>query len=528
MKEHSRTTNTIYNFTTSMGGQLITIVMHFAVRTVFVHTLGKSYLGIGGLFSNILTMLSLAEFGVGSAIIFKLYKPIAEHDYHRIAVLMKFYKVVYRLIGMAVALIGIILIPFLPSLIKDYDKLISLHINAEFIFLLYLLKSVSSYLFFAYKSSIVKANQKEYLLNLITYIFTIVASVLQILSLLIWPNFTLYVLIMIIQIIGQNLACAVLSDKMYPYINEKNTERLSGEEIKEIIKDCAALFLYKLNGVVLKATDNLVLSVFIGLDAVAEYSNYYILYTTINTLFAKIYNSVSHSLGNLNAKESKEKKYQVFESTVLITAILGGTAGVGIFVVADELIDTWIGFDWVLKQPFSLIMGLEVFTLAFRICLSKFRTTMGLFQQAKWRPLAGMIINLIISILLVRKWGIVGVLIGTVVADWSTTMWFDPIIIHKYGYNNQKEVSVYFIKLFKYLVVCGLIGGLDYYICSHFLTGAGWISVFVHAIICGISVPAALVIGSIRYPEGRYVFSLMLRVIKDFYNKLTKKIIKKY
>ena len=147
VKEHSRTTNTIYNFSTSMGGQLITIVMHFAVRTVFVHTLGKSYLGIGGLFSNILTMLSLAEFGVGSAIIFKLYKPIAEHDHHRIAVLMKFYKVVYRLIGLAVALIGVILIPFLPFLIKDYDRLISLHINAEIIFLLYLLKSVSSYLF---------------------------------------------------------------------------------------------------------------------------------------------------------------------------------------------------------------------------------------------------------------------------------------------------------------------------------------------------------------------------------------------
>lgn len=287
-KTNSRITNTFYNFTSSIGGQLLTIIMQFAVRSVFINTLGKSYLGINGLFSNILSMLSLAELGVGSAILFKLYEPIAHDDHHRIALLMKFYKNAYWVIGLAVAAIGICLIPFLPNLINDYDKLEALHINAAFIFLLYLLRSVSTYLFFAYKSAIVKANQKEYLLNVISYVFTVGAGIVQIIFLWIWPSFEVYVLLSVLQIIFQNVACAYLSDKMYPYINEKTSENIGIGEVKEIFKDCAALFLYKLNGVVLKATDNIVLSMFMGLDMVALYSNYYVFYTSINTLFSKI------------------------------------------------------------------------------------------------------------------------------------------------------------------------------------------------------------------------------------------------
>lgn len=522
MNKNSRTTNTIFNFTSSIGGQLITILMHFVVRTVFINTLGKSYLGISGLFSNILSMLALAEFGVGSAIIFKLYKPIADEDHQRIAILMKFYKVVYRVVGSAIGIIGLILIPFLPIIISDYDRLEQLGINAVFILILYLLKSVVSYLFFAYKSAIIKANQKEYLITVIGYFFTVGSTLLQIVSLLIYPSFTIYVTIMVIQVIVQNVVYAKLADKMYPYINERTEEKLSRTEIKETLKDCAALFLYELNDVVLKATDNIVLSMFVGLNIVAEYSNYYILYNTINSLFNKIFNSMSHSLGNLNASEGKEKGYPVLESTILITAIIGATAGIGIFVVADELIETWIGNDWVIEQPFSLLMGFEIFTMAFRLCVSKFRTTLGLFQQAKFRPIAGMIINLVVSVILVQSLGIVGVLIGTVTSDWTTTMWIDPLVIHKYGYNNEYRVSVYFFKLFKYLAIACVMGAVNYLVCTHFLTGYGWFSVIVHAVICGITVPAAYVLLNIHSKEGKYVYKLTVTTWNNFMKKVKK------
>ena len=521
-KNNSRTTNTLLNFTSSIGGQFITILMHFITRTVFIATLGKSYLGINGLFSNILMVLSLAEFGVGSAILFKLYEPIAKDDHHRIAVLMRFYKSAYRVIGIAVTAVGLCLVPFLPMLINDYDRLTELHINVAFIFLLFLLRTVSSYLFFAYKSAIIEANQKEYLINLISYFFTIGASVLQIICMYLFHNYIVYVSIMIGQIICQNIAVAVLSNKMYPYINEKTDDKLDKREVIGIFKDCGALFLYKLNNVVLKATDNIVISKFIGIEAVGLYSNYYILYTTINTLFAKIYNAVSHSLGNLHTGSDRKHEYKIFEAVMLITAILGGTAFIGIFVCADELVDAWIGKEWLIAQPFAFLMGLELYTLGFRVALSKYRTTMGLFQQAKYRPLAGMIINLIVSIALVRNWGISGVLVGTIIADWTTMMWFDPIIVHKYGFKGEFPVMGYFAKFLKYFFTVCMIGALDYLICTHFLTGYGWLSVIIHALICGVTVPAVMVILNCKSEEGQYVYKLGM----SYVNKLRKKLAK--
>ncbi len=522
-RKNSRTVNTIYNFISSVGGQLVTILMHFFIRTVFINTLGKAYLGVGGLFSNILTMLSLTELGVGSAILFKLYDPIARGDHHRVAVLMKFYKNVYRLIGLVVSVLGLCLIPFLPNLIKDYDKLQALNLNAVLIFCLYLAKSVSSYLFFAYKSAIIRANQKEYLINIFTYIFTILGGVAQIVCLLVFPNFEIYIAISILQVVLHNVAIAMLANRMYPYINEKTEDRIEKTEIKGLLKDCGALFLYKLNGVVLKATDNIVISTFIGIDMVGMYSNYYIFYTTINGLFTKIFGSVAHSLGNLHTTHDDAHEYEIFEVVNLLTAILGGTAFAGLFVVGDEFVLHWIGASWQLAQPFSFLMGFEIYTLAVRVALSKYRTTMGLFQQAKWRPLAGMIINLVVSIALVNFWGICGVLVGTLVADWITFMWYDPMIIHKYGFKNYKPVSAYYQRFLLYTGAVLAVSALDYWLCRHLLTGLGWFSVIFHAVICLITVPGVLLLLRCKKPDGQYVLNLLKKNVRKLRRKLLRR-----
>lgn len=510
LQENSRTTNTLFNFASSVGGELLTIVISFVVRTVFIHTLGKQYLGINGLFSNILSMLSLAEFGVGAAIIFKLYDPIAKDDRHRIAVLMKFYKTIYRYIGLVVLLIGLCLIPFLPLLVKDYDRLAQMNINAVFIFLLYLFKTVSTYLFFAYKSAIVKAHQKEYILTLVSYFFTIATAVVQIVLLLIYPNFMIYVGISVADVIIRNIVFAKISDRMFPYINEPTTDKVEKKEFLGLLKDCSALFIYRLNGVVLKATDNIVLSIFRGLEMVGMYSNYYIFYTTVNTLYTKIYNSVSHSLGNLHTTGNLEHEYRVYKAVNLITAILGGTAGVGLAVCMDEFVLLWIGEAWVIPQPFSILMGIEAATLAFRIAISRYRSTMGLFQQAMYRPIFGMVINLVVSVILVRNWGICGVLVGTIVADWLTIMWYDPLIIHKYGFKGAFRASGYFFRLLMYVCIVGGVGALDLFVCTHFLTGLGWISVILHGLICLVSVPCALILLFRGTDEGRYVWRMLL------------------
>lgn len=509
MRKRSRVTYTLYNFVSSIGGQLLSIVLEFAVRTVFIHTLGKAYLGIGGLFANILTMLSLAELGVGNAIIFKLYKPIAEEDHHRVALLMKFYKQVYRVIGAAVAGIGLCLIPFLPLLIRDYDKLAALNINAVLIFCLYLLQSVSSYFFFAYKSAIVRANQQEYLLTIVEFFFTIALAAARIVMLLLYPRFEIFISLGIVQVILKNMIWARMADRRFPYINEPTKDSISRAEIRDIFKDCGALFLYKLNGVVLKATDNIILSMFLGLEIVGMYSNYYIFYTALHSFFFKVFNSAAHSIGNLHAAGQSKHEYEVFRTVMLIAAVVGSTAGVGILVCADEFVLNWVGREWVIAQPFSLLMGIEIFTLAYRHALSRYRTSMGLFQQAKYRPLFGMLINLVVSILLVRVWGICGVLVGTIAADWLTVMWYDPLIIHKYGFHAPELAGGYFVRLAKSVLIVTVVGGLDYWLCQHFMTDMGWFSVAAHAVLCAVTVPLALLLGNINSYEGKYIVNAL-------------------
>lgn len=493
-KYNSRTKNTIYNFISSIGGQFLTILMQFIVRTIFIQTLGKSYLGINGLFTNVLSMLSLAELGVGNAILFKLYSPLSNKDESKIKVLMKFYKKIYIIIGIVVAILGLCLIPFLPLMIKNYDKLASLGVNAILIYLLYLLQSVSSYLFFAYKSAIVKADQKEYILNFISYCFTICSSLLQIILLKLFNSFELYVIVLVLSTIVQNIINAIVANKLYPYIKEDTAKTIDKKEVKEIFKDCGAIFLYKLNGVVLKATDNIIISMVLGLEAVGLYSNYYILYTTINTVFSKIFDSVAHSLGNLHTTKNYTHEYQIFKSVNLIAIILGATAGIGIFTISNEFIKLWLGKEWVMAQPFALLMGIEIYTLANRQYLSKYRNAMGLFQQAKYRPLFGMIINLIVSIILVKYWGICGVLVGTIVADWTTIMWFDPMIIHKYGFENRFSLWKFYLKNLLYLGITIILGIIVYLFVNNLLIEGEWISFIIHLIFCGCIVPLAFIL----------------------------------
>ncbi|MCD7859227.1 MAG: hypothetical protein LUH51_03525 [Firmicutes bacterium] len=511
----SRTVNSIFNVVTGIGGQLLTIILHFVSRTVFIYALGKEYLGISSLFTNILSMLSLAELGVGSAMVFKLYEPLALDDRKRVVVLMKFYKHAYTAVAIVIAILGLCLIPFLPYLISDYESLAALNINGVLIFLLYLLNTVASYLFFAYKSAIVKADQKEYILNIVSLVFILIQNILQITVLIVLHDFVAYVLVTIICSIAQNCVCAIIANIRYPYIKEKTNDRLSGEETKGIVKDCSALFLYKINAVVIKSTDNIVLSMFMGLNTVALYSNYYIFYTTINTLYVKIFDGTVHSLGNFHSLHSddRQREYKLFSAIMLIAAALGSVVFVGIFVVADEFIAVWVGSDWVISQPFSWLLGFELFTLALQTSLARFRNAFGLFRQAKYRPIFSMAINIIVSVALVNYLGVVGVLIGTIISEWTTTMMYDPRIILTYGLGKKDKIGRFYFKLLKYALTALAVGILDKYLCSVLFVWGNWLSVMLHAGICVLTVAISIVLTNMHTDEFAYLMQVVNRYI---------------
>ena len=512
MAKNSRIKNSAINITTSFMGQILTTILNFVVRTVFIQTLGISYLGINGLFSNILTMLSLTELGLDTAINFKLYKPLADGDEKRVRVLMKFYKQAYRVIGTIIFFLGLCMIPILPVLIKDYDSLEVLGINAVLIFMLHVLRTVSSYLLFAYRSAVLKADQRKYVTDIAGFGITILTNIAKIIVLYVWKDFVLYTATVIVFNILQNLVNAILAKHYYPSIFIKEEDNLSKEEVVGLIKDCGALFAFRFNGVVLKVTDNLVISAFINLQTVGLYSNYTMFYNAILSLFNKIYSSVKASMGNLFVTESLEKRYNFFQLMNYLSILLFGTAGVGIAVCADELICVWIGKDYIIPQPLSILIGIEIFVYGLKLNLNQIRDVSGVFRQMWFRPVLGVIINIVVSISLVFVCGIYGVIIGTIAADFLTIFLIDPRVIHKYAFKNYRPVSEYYKKNAKYLLVLICVGLIDFWICSTILVGQGWLSVILHAFIVALTIPASFILVYWKSHECIYLRKVAWRI----------------
>lgn len=513
MASTSRTRNSSLNLVTVFGQQLLSIVLRFAVRTVFVYTLGKSYLGINSLFADILMMLSLAELGFDSAIGYKLYKPLVERDEHAIRMYLNFFKQVYRVVGAVIFLSGVLLIPALPVLIKDYGRLAELGINAVFIYILYLVKSASSYSFFAYRSVIVKADQKSYLLNLVTCVVELLMSLTQIVILLVWHNYILYIMTLIGFSVLQNLFYAQVAARKYPRYFVKGEEKLPKQEMKEIFKDCLALLVFKVDNVIVKATDNLVLSSIQGLTVVGEYSNYLMLYSCIKGILIRIFEAFKHSMGNLFAEEGVQRKYAFFETTNFLTMVLYGTSGCGLAVVSNEMISCWLGADYVIPQPLPILIGIELLFLGIKINLNQTRNISGVFRQMWYRPVIGIVINLAVSVAGALLWGINGVVIGTIMAVIFANFTVDPAVIHKYSFDGYMPASRYYRKNLGYMAILAAASAIAMWMCTHLLVGYGWFSVIVHSLICGIMVPAVFLLVYHRTQECRYLIRKVQLII---------------
>lgn len=513
-KKESRLRNSILNLSASLGGQLLITIMRFVVRTVFISTLGKEYLGINGYFADVIRMLSLTELGFDTAITFKLYKPLAEKDDQRVRVLLKFYKMAYRAVGCTIMGLGCLLIPLLPYLIKNYDKLAVIGINVPLVFILFLLQTVCSYLFFAYRSTIMKANQKRYILDIADYAITILTNTVQILVLIFLKDFIIYTATVVVFNILKNLLNAYISQRMYPQFFIKEKESLTKEEVIDLFKDCGALFIYKINGVVLKATDNMVLGAFAGMAVVGLYSNYLLFYTTIKQFVRKFYSAVKASTGNLFAVETIETRYRFFQTMNYLTIVIYGTAAVGISVCANELIHVWIGDSYLIAQPFSVLIGMEILFAGLKQNLGQIRTVTGVFRQAWTRPILSIVINITASIILVQFWGVYGVIVGTLLADFCTNLMIDPKVIHKYSFDNYKPVSEYYKKNAVYVLILFLVGAADMWICTHLFVGHGWFSVILHIVIVAVTVPGVYVLIYRNTQECKYLMKLAGNVLK--------------
>lgn len=476
MEGNSRTKKSIINSFYALTSKFIIVILSFAVRTVFIKTLTQQYLGINGLFSNIITMLSLADLGIGIAIPYTLYSPLAKNDTNKIKILMKFYSKIYNVIGIIVLIVGVILIPFLNLFVKEMPDIP----NIKLIYFLFVLNSAMSY-FFVYKKLLLDSDQKGYIANKIIMKVTIVVNIIQMILLYLTKNYILYLCLNIASVLIQNIIISVKCNKMYPYITEDTDEKIKKEDIVQLKKNISALCIYKIGVVILNGTDNLIISKVIGVVAVGLYSNYLLITNALTNIISQIFSSITSSVGNMVATDDEQKSENIFKKLQFLNFWIYSISSICLFLLINPFIKIWIGESYCLTGLVAFLISLNFYIYGMQSVVSSFRDAYGLFLQGKYRPIVMVIVNILISIPLAIKIGISGVIIGTVVSRLFVVGIWDPIVVYKFGF--KKSVRNYFVMYYKYLLLYIIISVLLFAVVSNIVIDNIFMWVLIACII---------------------------------------------
>lgn len=427
-QEDGRVNNSVKNAAMSVLAQAIMLFANFAVRKVFLMHLDSVYLGVNSLFGEVLTIFSLAELGFGTVMTYGLYKPLAQKDERKIAIYMRFYARVYLVIAAVVAVLGVIFVPFLDFFIKA-DANIQ-HLLP--IYFLFLANTVFSY-FFAYKGTLLSADQKERMVSRNSYLFCVVRSVLQIAVLMLFSNFLAYLLVQSVISLLEGVWISGKVSKLYPYLKQYKEARLDKEEMRTIRENVMATTLIRVGHVLLNATDHMIITRFVGLVWSGLFSNFSLITNALTTIFGQVIRAVTGSLGHFVAAESRQRQYELYRMMDLAVFWCYAFAAVCVYILAGPFVALWLGPSYVLDDRVVLVIAINFLISGILSLYWTFRSTMGLFVQGKYRSLVAAAINVIVSIWLAQRMGLVGVLLGTTIARVLVNLWYDPYLILRKG-----------------------------------------------------------------------------------------------
>lgn len=475
----SRTKKSVINMGFNFMNQILMLILSFISRTVFIHILGVEYLGINGLFSDVLSLLSLADLGFNTAMVYSFYKPLAEKDYDKMAALTLFYRKVYNTIAFSVCTVGLALVPFIRQIV-NLEKDVP---NLEIYYLLSLVGIVVSYLC-VYKTSVVTADQNNYIITRITIIINLVRTTIQILSLLLFRNYILYLIIGVICNVSNNLIASHTATKKYPFIKQKDLQ-LSKTEKKDIFNNIKSVFLYKVSSVLLNATDNILISTIVGTIVVGYYSNYSMITNKITTFYGLIFSSLTASVGNLIVKEKKEKRYEVFLCEQSVSFMISAIVIPSFAVLIDDLIIVWLGEGYVLDIGTVIAISLNMYLACVLQPLWSYREATGLYTKTKYVMLLCALTNVILSIILGLFMGITGIILASAISRIVTYVWYEPKVLFK-EYFGMSPKS-YFIDIIKNTVFIGVITTIIYMFNIYIKWNAySWDKLFVKTIVVAI------------------------------------------
>ncbi|WP_394186466.1 lipopolysaccharide biosynthesis protein [Metabacillus halosaccharovorans] len=501
-----RTVNSMKNISIGIFTQIVMVFLGFISRKVFIDSLGVEYLGINGLLTNVLSMLALVESGIGTSIVYLLYKPLSENDRPKVIALIQLYKKLYLFLSIIILVLSLILYPFLDLIIKGSESLTYISL-AYFIFVF---KNMFSY-FNAHKVSLISADQKGYILARVNLGFSIFSTVTRIFVLVMTENYILYLLIELVINFIQIIFHGRIVDKRYPYIKTKVKYFIHKSEKSSLITNVKAIFLHNVGGFAVHGTDNILISTFVGIGTVGIFSNYTMIIGQLGALLSPILNGVGDSVGNLVASESDEKKYSIFKVIYFLNFWLYSVSVVLLYNLIEPLINWWLGKGLLLSSSVLIIILVNFFINGLRTPVFTFKAKSGIFVQDKYTPLFAAAVNLIASIILVKYFGLFGIFLGTTISILSI-IWIAPSLVYSKVFN--KPVWPYFTKFVFYSVLTLLTCFITSIVCDYLILENSFLSLVVKGIIC-LLIPNSIYIALFyKSQEFQYLLNIVLSRIK--------------
>lgn len=434
----SRIKNSFRNVIVAFISNIFITILSLFTSKVIKEKLGLEVLGLNGVFSNIISVLSLSELGIGTAITFALYKPLAENNEKLIQSLMRFYKKAYQIVALIVTIIGLILLPFLKYFIKSSNYTQTYIIE---VYLLFLLNSVVSY-FLVYKRTLIIADQKNYIITTFTLVYTYVLKITQFVAVFFTSNYLLYLAVNVVCTFVYNLCINIVCNKLYPYLKDKNIEKLPDDVQNQIVNKIKALFLHSIGTVVVYGTDNILISYFCGIEQAGRYSSYVTIINVIGTLFAIVFDNIKDSVGNFLVSETSERQYDLFKKMFFINQSLVSICSICLLLLLTPLVTYWLGQDATVPFPVVLFLVLNFYFTKNNLTIGTIKTATGLFEPDRYAPLIESVLNLVSSITFAKFLGLFGIVAGTFFSKLAVSCWVGPYVVHKRIFN-KKFINYY-------------------------------------------------------------------------------------
>lgn len=471
-RTHNAKRGIIYGFV----NKLALLLLPFIVQTIMIRSLGADYVGIKSLFSAILQVFNLAELGLGSAIVFSMYKPISEGNERELCALLNIYKKLYRVIGLFIFIVGICIIPFLPYLIKgNYPK----DINLTAVYLLYLINTVLTYWLFAYKTSILSAYQRFDIISKISTISHLILYVLQIVLLIFTRNYYIYLIIAISSTILNNFLIRYYTNKYYPNVQCQGDVN---QKVKDDIKiKVMGLMIYKICGATRNTFDSIFVSMFIGLIATAMYNNYYYVISSVSGIMAIVSSSLLAGVGNSIKLESIEKNRNDMEKLDCVYMLISGFCTMCIFCLYQPFMEIWVGKDLQFSFDIVIMFGIYFYILKMGDIRCLYSDASGLWWENRYRAIIETVFNIILNYLFGIKWGICGIIGATILTVLVFGYVSSAYILYKYYFKDG--LSRYFLQHIIYAIATVFSSVVVYKICS-LITGNVWTIISVRVLIC--------------------------------------------